>query len=126
MSNGATHQLAAAVTVGAMYLSAESDRQTPSAKPVAGAVLAALMTNLPDILEPASHPNHRQFFHSVAFAGLIGTAALKLHRWEPDDEFDKVVRFALLVGAGAYLIHLLLDACTSKSLPLVGRLCAAS
>lgn len=37
-------------------------------KPIVGAGLAVLLTNLPDQMEPATHPNHRQFFHSVACA----------------------------------------------------------
>lgn len=74
------------------------------------------------MLEPASHPNHRQFFHSLAFAGVLGMAAHKLYTWEPDNSFDEATRFVLLVGVGAYLIHLLLDAGTPKSLPLIGKL----
>jgi len=74
------------------------------------------------MLEPASHPNHRQLFHSLAFAGVLGVAAHKLYTWEPDSPFDEATRFVLLVGVGAYLIHLLLDAGTPKSLPLIGKL----
>ena len=31
----------------------------------------ALMPSIPDLLEPATHPNHRKFFHSVAAALLV-------------------------------------------------------
>ncbi len=122
MANRVTHQLVAATAVGAAYLYAESKQQKESGKPLAGAALAAALTNLPDILEPASHPNHRQFFHSLAFAGVLGVAAHKLYTWEPDNPFDEATRFILLVGVAGYLIHLLLDAGTPKSLPLVGKL----
>lgn len=76
--------------------------------------------HLPDRLEPAIHPNHRQFFHSWAFAGMLGIAAHRAYHWETDNKFDEAVRFAILVGIGAYTVHLLLDASTPKSLPIIG------
>lgn len=121
MANGITHQLVAAVAVGSACFYAESHQSQRTAKPLLGAALSAVLTNLPDMLEPASHPNHRQFFHSLAFAGVLGMAAHKLYTWEPDNSFDEATRFVLLVGVGAYLIHLLLDAGTPKSLPLIGK-----
>lgn len=120
MSNGPTHQLTAAALVGVVCIHAERDKQNMSARPVVGAVLAAKFTKLPDILEPAIHPNHRQFFHSVAFASLLGVAGYKIYKWNPDNPFDEAIRFALMVAVGAYGIHLLLDASTPKSLPLIG------
>lgn len=120
MSNGPTHQLTAAALVGAVCIHAERDKQNMSARPIVGAVLAAKFTKLPDVLEPAIHPNHRQFFHSVAFASLLGVAGYKIYKWNPDNLFDEAIRFALMVAVGAYGIHLLLDASTPKSLPLIG------
>lgn len=120
MSNGPTHQLTAAALVGAVCIHAERDKQNMSARPIVGAVLAAKFTKLPDVLEPAIHPNHRQFFHSVAFASLLGMAGYKIYKWNPDNLFDEAIRFALMVAIGAYGIHLLLDASTPKSLPLIG------
>jgi len=122
MASGSTHQMAAAVIVGGTCLCIESSQEEKAGKSVIGAVLAATMTRLPDVLEPATHPNHRQFFHSIAFASLLGIATHKVYRWEPEDTVDKAVRFTLLVGASAYFIHLLLDAGTPKSLPLIGKL----
>lgn len=87
---------------------------------MAGAALAACATNVPDLLEPASHPGHRRFFHSFTFAGLLGYAGYRVYKWETDGEFEAIVRFALLAGIGAYLIHLLMDARTPKGLPLLG------
>lgn len=46
----------------------------------------------------------------------------KLYQWAPEDGFEKVVRAFLLVGGAAYLSHLALDALTSRSLPLVGKI----
>lgn len=122
MANGSSHRLVAAITLGSAYLYAEAGQQEKSAKPLVAATLAAGFTNLPDILEPALHPNHRQFFHSVTFAGLLGWAAYKAYRWEPKDQIDEAIRFACLVGTAAYLVHLVMDAGTARSLPLIGKL----
>ena len=76
---------------------------------------------MPDILEPAVHPHHRQFFHSIAFAALIGSGMYKLYQWETETEMEKILKLCLLVAGGAYLIHLAMDACTKRSLPLLGK-----
>lgn len=77
----------------------------------AGATIAAL----PDLLEPAYHPNHRAFFHSVCCGSALAYGAFGKHseRWCNND------RHAARLGALAYLSHLLLDAGTPKSLPLL-------
>lgn len=122
MANAITHQLAAAVVVGSACYCAEADQQQKSVKPFWGGALSAMLTNLPDVLEPVAHPNHRQFFHSLAFTGMLGMAAHKAYCWETDNQFDEAVRFVVLVGVGAYLVHLLLDAGTPKALPMIGKL----
>jgi len=121
MSNGATHRLVAAVAVGTALAHAEYNSNEKTMRPVVGALLATGTTNLPDLIEPAAHPNHRQFFHSVAFAGILGWGAYKVYEWEPEHPVDKAIRFVLLVGAAGYLIHLALDACSAKSLPIIGK-----
>lgn len=70
---------------------------------------------LPDILEPATSPNHRKFFHSIAMMGLTGFGSLGEHteRW-PAESREKT-----RICAGAYVSHLLLDAMTRKSLPWI-------
>jgi len=88
-------------------------------KTATASVLAYSLGTLPDLLEPATNPNHRQFFHSLAFLGLVGTGMYKLYQWETEDEMDKLIRFALLVGGGAYVMHLLMDLSTPKGLPVV-------
>jgi membrane-bound metal-dependent hydrolase YbcI (DUF457 family) len=77
----------------------------------AGAAIAAL----PDLLEPAYHPNHRGLFHSVCFGGALAYGAFGKHSegWGEGD------RHAVRVGVLAYLSHLYLDAGTPKSLPLL-------
>jgi inner membrane protein len=77
----------------------------------AGAAIAAL----PDLLEPAHHPNHRSLFHSICCGEVLAYGAFGKHseRWRDDD------RHAVRVGAVAYLSHLFLDAGTPKSLPFI-------
>jgi len=89
------------------------------ASPHAG--IAAALGTLPDIIEPACSPNHRQFFHSFGMFGLVGLGLYKLNQWEPEDGFDEALRFVLMAASGAYLVHLAMDSSTPKSLPLIGK-----
>lgn len=121
MCNGTTHSWVAAAATALVVRHNDVNQQTDTPLPLFGAVLAAGLTNIPDCLEPATHPGHRKFFHSLAFAALLSLGFKKLYDWTPDEAWEKGARFVGLVGVGAYLIHLALDASTPKSLPLVGR-----
>jgi len=121
--NGPTHQLAGAVAAFVITQNDASEKSGALHHPAAAIPIGALLGKLPDMIEPAlGNPNHRQFFHSIAVLGLLATGMHKIYHWEPQDDFDKVLRGILLVGGAAYLSHLALDALTSRSLPLVGRL----
>lgn len=92
--------------------------------PVDGSALAmgtaaALLPSLPDILEPAVHPNHRRFFHSVTFGATVAYAMLRAYKWETQEPWEHLARVAVLAGGAAYLAHLVRDAFTDKSLPLI-------
>ncbi len=100
----------------------ESQEGKSTHKPLAGAVIASICTNIPDWLEPASHPHHRQFFHSIAFATMIGGGIYKLSKWETQTEGDKLLKFCLMAAGSAYLVHLAMDAFTTRSLPLMGKM----
>jgi membrane-bound metal-dependent hydrolase YbcI (DUF457 family) len=101
---------------------AERDRVEKTLLPVVGAAGVAALSKLPDLVEPALHPNHRQFFHSVAFAAALGVCAKSIYDWRPTDTWAKALRGFLLIALAAYLIHLASDFFTARSLPLVGRL----
>jgi len=122
MPNKSMHQFLAALGVGGTLLLTGEDSEETIPRAAGGAVLATLLTNLPDKLEPALHPHHRQFFHSYVIAGGIGLAGHSLLKWKPKDDLEKVLRAILLVGCGAYLIHLAADSLTSRSLPFCGKL----
>jgi len=89
------------------------------ATPVAMGAAAACLPSLPDILEPAIHPNHRKFFHSVAMFAAVGWAIHRMYVWETEDEGQRLIRAIGLVVGAAYLAHLTRDAFTAKSLPMI-------
>ena len=121
--NGATHQFAGAVAALTITQIDSEDKSTASHHPAAAITIGAFLGRLPDMIEPSlGNPNHRQFSHSVAVLGLLGTGMYKLYHRDPQDEFEKLLRGLLLLGGAAYLSHLALDALTSKSLPLLGKL----
>jgi membrane-bound metal-dependent hydrolase YbcI (DUF457 family) len=119
--NAAVHYWTAALAAGMVLHADERTRGQVTPWPIAGTGLAAVATNLPDILEPAVTPHHRQFFHSLAFAGLLIAAGKALYDWQPETDEGRFWRKAGLIGLGAYLCHLALDATTPRSLPLLGR-----
>jgi len=58
----------------------------------------------------------------MAFAVMIGGGMYKLSQWETQTEDEKFLKFCLMVAGGAYLAHLAMDACTKRSLPLLGKI----
>lgn len=107
-----------AVSVAAALVEGRDGRPLTAA-PVAMGITAACFPSLPDLLEPALHPNHRKFFHSWAVVGLLGWGMYGLYDWQPDDGWDRFARVAGLALGAAYLAHLARDAFTAKSLPLI-------
>ncbi|MCW4005243.1 MAG: metal-dependent hydrolase [Candidatus Bathyarchaeota archaeon] len=80
-----------------------------------GAVGAAVAV-LPDVIEPATNPNHRSVFHSGTTLGLIALGNNKILQTEQLTENQK----AWLLSLGlAYSSHLVLDGTTPKSIPLL-------
>jgi len=121
--NGPTHQFAGAVAAMAITQLDSEKNCTALHHPAAAIPIGAFLGKLPDMIEPSlGNPNHRQFFHSVAVLGLLGVGMHKLYRWDPQDNVEGLLRGLLLLGGAAYLSHLALDAMTSRSLPLIGKL----
>jgi inner membrane protein len=121
MPSAAAHRIGAAITVGTVVAGHESQNGAVTGQPVAAAGLAALLGTLPDVLEPALHPNHRQFCHSVVCAVSIGYGMHRLYKWKPQTTFEKGLRWVLLIGGGTWLTHIGMDAMTPKSIPFLGR-----
>lgn len=123
--------------VGVTYASARLNGRDPSPFELMGGGLSgALGARLPDTFEPAIHPHHRQFAHSVTFASAtgatVGRAGLRIQEKlaqaaQVADEPWKGALLSFLAGlsAGAtpgYISHLVADATTPKGIPLLGKL----
>lgn len=123
MANGFAH---AVMGASAGFATALAEKDKIQANPellIAAPAVGLLFGKLPDVIEPAfKNPNHRQFFHSIAFASAVGLGLKKVYDWEPEDGFEKAIRLLTLCAGIGYLSHLMLDATTPKSLPLIGKL----
>jgi inner membrane protein len=107
-----------AVTAATVLVQRQQGQPVDGAALAMGAVAASL-PSLPDWIEPALHPNHRKFFHSVTCVMGIVYAMRRAYAWQPTTQADRLIRLALLAAGAAYLGHLALDATTAKSLPLI-------
>ena len=89
------------------------EKQFDLQKAALWAGVGAVAASIPDWFEPATSPNHRGFFHSIAvFAALVWFVVLAVT--------GSISAGALMVVAAlGYLSHLALDACTRRCLPWV-------
>lgn len=120
--NGPTHRLVAGAITAVYMGHQEKKLGVATGAPIAGGVLCSILTALPDILEPATSPNHRQFFHGIAFAALLARGHAKLDEWTPQTADQELLRNLGKLAIAGYLIHLALDATTRRSLPFIGKL----
>src|SRR6185437_6012817 len=75
----------------------------------------AIGAQLPDIFEPANHPGHRDFFHSIAFGTLAMLGAKKLN---DNPAVSNGVKMVVNTGTLGYLSHLVMDGGTPAGLPI--------
>lgn len=119
MSNAGTHLVAAAAT-GMSFVALEHATDAKSkSNPALAIALASLGGKLPDILEPAVHPHHRKFFHSIAVLASIGWGVKKAYQWDVGTPLEKLARLAIIFGGVGYLSHLVLDASTPMGIPII-------
>lgn len=71
---------------------------------------------LPDLFEPAIHPNHRSWLHSYACAGLLGYGTKRV--WE-NPALGREQKIQWTICCLSYLSHLVADGHTPKGLPLL-------
>lgn len=121
MSSGRVHQIAAFAAGCAIAAHAQSQGRGPMLGVLLSGGWSALATKLPDLLEPAEHPNHRQFLHSAIFGLLVGKLTYEGYCWVPANDRERVWRELILLGGGAYLLHLVLDSITPRGIPLLGK-----
>lgn len=120
--NGKAHRVIGGATGFAysILLHQEKLKEDPEAEFDVGSAivyttLGVLGGSLPDILEPATSPNHRGLFHSLAFGGVVMALVYGEHSEKWDPETRKLARTL----AKAYLSHLAADLTTPKGLPLL-------
>lgn len=73
------------------------------------------IATLPDILEPATRPNHRAFFHSKTMLLLLILGSKLINDSDINPELKNICQ-SLNLGYG---LHLLSDSLTPKGLPLI-------
>ena len=88
-------------------------------------------SRIPDILEPPINPNHRAFYHSLAFGfliGFVGTQARKDFQLKRDERriqgiqqwsLREYVDAAVILTCGSILLHLVMDGFTKKGLNVI-------
>lgn len=69
--NASEHRICAALTLATVGASISPTEERRPHHAAAGWIGGHCLGTLPDILEPATSPNHRQFFHSLVFAGIL-------------------------------------------------------
>ena len=123
MSNGTTHSIVGGLSGLAVAVLDKDDNGNSYHDPLTAIGMGAVFGKLPDVLEPSlKNPHHRQFLHSLVMLGLVGYGTKKVYDWEPQNMIESIIRgIALCAGVG-YLSHLLLDATTSRSIPLLGKI----
>lgn len=148
MANYRTH-LATGTVVGGIAAGLLATHVAPpfAAAEVAGGLLGGAIGGImPDVLEPATSPDHRKLAHSVVAAGALGladvtqrqaacrgratlhtlnAASLPLGCRERCDAELAAAWWSFLAGLVAgfcvgYASHLAMDALTAKSLPVLG------
>jgi inner membrane protein len=72
---------------------------------------------VPDLLEPALHPHHRQIAHSFTTGGVL--AKLATEKCFTNCEWDQLQKIVLAAAIAGYLSHLVADACTPRCLPII-------
>lgn len=128
MPNGKTHALVGASAGAAISLWALRDRdeeiQNLLSQLFLSGTLGSVAGRLPDILEPATSPNHRAFFHSFAFGFMISYVGVKAwkslkEKYLGSDDATRILIILGLVGIVAFVLHLVMDGFTPKGLPLI-------
>jgi inner membrane protein len=148
MPNRRTHVEAGAMagSVTALVMTNGHPGAIVLAESIGGMLGGALGGMMPDVLEPATSPNHRKLAHSVVMVGALTLA--KVTEWQGVCRNEAAARaqaaLQLLPGSRArsdaelasiwwsflagfiagflagYVSHLALDAATTRSLPFIG------
>ena len=117
--NGPVHAIVGSASSSVVYLIIKNALgEEPTFWGFVGFAGAGGITGLlPDILEPATSPRHRGFFHSYA---LIAAAGYLAYRFFTSRDLSlQGLKVAAAALCAAYGSHLVLDAFTPAGLPLL-------
>ncbi|MFA5794332.1 MAG: hypothetical protein WC980_04610 [Candidatus Brocadiia bacterium] len=81
-----------------------------------GASLGFACATVPDWLEPATNPNHREVFHSMSAGVLTIIGLIRANQSNLPTE----LKDGITAGGLSMLSHLVLDSATPKGLPFIG------
>lgn len=112
------HAILGALIAGGGYLDYKlSKKESPDLiEAIVSFVGGAIAGAAPDLLEPATNPNHRSFFHSPAILDLINLGNREVWQSKQLTESQKTIASLL---STAYASHLVADGQTPKGLPLL-------
>lgn len=113
-----THAIFGGAAAGFFYLvdSLRNNKKIQINELIGSIFIGAGSSLVPDLIEPATNPNHRGIFHSIAISSLP-VGYLKYSTDNPDvTDKTRWIKNAVSVG---YLTHLALDGMTPKRLPLL-------
>jgi inner membrane protein len=118
MASGKQHALiGAGVAVAGWFVYCKlMERPLELGEVLLAASVGAIGGLVPDLLEPAIHPNHRQFFHSYVAGALLVHANRHVSR---NTRIPAEARGTVHLASLGFLSHLLSDARTPKSLPWI-------
>lgn len=109
--------IGALVSLGLYGLYKYLKQEKPTIPGALGSLLVGGLAGvLPDVFEPATSPNHRSFFHSIAILVMLVSGNLKVWESQKLTEDQKLVISLLSAGYGS---HLLSDSRTPKSIPFL-------
>lgn len=75
----------------------------------------SMVASLPDMLEPATSPNHRGLFHSLAFVAVI----IYLINGKHTEQLSSDQKSGCKLLGWTYISHLALDFMTKRGLPFI-------
>ena len=123
MANGMTHSVVGGLSGLVVTILDNNKDGDNTHNPLLATSVGTLFGKFPDILEPAqNNPHHRQFFHSLVVLAAVGYGLKKAYKWQPKDNFNSLLRGVILFAGAGYISHLLLDAATPQSLPIMGKI----
>ena len=118
MSNLKEHVIVGGLAGAAAYLWFKQQRnEQPTAAGVIASAIVGLGTSMiPDILEPATNTNHRELFHSLGVSAILTSGMDNFMKKQDVTDEQKIVALSAFAG---YASHLVLDAFTSRGLPVI-------